>query len=188
MPTDHTRPSPVGTTSRLPSPGWQVRTTMIATVRTLTIAAAPSTTTLAAASQGPRATAAQYGDTVTLTATIAPTTATGTVVFQEGQNVVGTAPIGSGTGIATLALTTLQAGRHTITATYLGDNNLGASTASVTWAKILQPDRLWHTAGGTQLNARPVPGNFAYSPAAGAVPNAQGRQDSERHVYADRHD
>ena len=93
--------------------------------------AASSTTTLAAASAGTTGfTAAQYGDTVTLTATVAPTTATGTVVFLEGQNVLGTAQVGSGTGVATLAITTLQAGRHTITAEYLGDNNLGASTST----------------------------------------------------------
>ena len=43
---------------------------------------------------------------------------------------LGTAQVDSATGVATLALTTLQAGRHTITAMYLGDNNLGASTST----------------------------------------------------------
>ena len=43
---------------------------------------------------------------------------------------LGTAQVDSATGVATLALTTLQAGRHTITAMYLGDNNVGASTST----------------------------------------------------------
>ncbi len=43
---------------------------------------------------------------------------------------LGTAPVGSGTGVATLPLSTLRAGRHTIAATYLGDSNLAASTST----------------------------------------------------------
>ncbi len=130
--TTDTASSPVGTTSPITVNGLSSQNYVIATVDgTLTIAAAPSTTTLAAASAGTTGfTAAQYGDTVTLTATVAPATATGTVVFLEGQNVRGTAQVGPGTGVANLALTTLNAGRHTITATYLGDNNIGASTST----------------------------------------------------------
>ena len=65
-----------------------------------------------------------------MSATVAATTPTGTVVFLEGQNVLGTAQVDSATGVAGLTLATLQAGRHTITATYLGDSNLGASTST----------------------------------------------------------
>ena len=122
--------SSVGTTYPITVTGLVSQNYEIATVPgTLTIVAGGSTTTLAAA-QTQGFTAAQYGDPVTLTATVAPTTATGTVVFLEGQNVLGTAPVGSGTGVASLALSTLNAGRHTITAAYLGDNNLGASTST----------------------------------------------------------
>ena len=114
--TTDTASSPVGTTYPITVSGLVSQNYEIATVPgTLTIVAASSTTTLVAA-QTTGFTAAQYGDTVTLTATVAPTTATGTVVFLEGQNVLGTAQVDSGTGVATLALTTLQAGRHTITA------------------------------------------------------------------------
>ena len=128
--TTDTSSSAVGTTYPITVSGLVSQNYEIATVDgTLTIVAASSTTTLIAA-QTTGFTAAQYGDTVTLTATVAPTTATGTVVFLEGQNVLGTASVGSGTGVATLAITTLQAGRHTITATYLGDSNLGASTST----------------------------------------------------------
>ena len=128
--TTDTPSSSVGTTYPITVTGLISQNYEIATLPgTLTIVGASSTTTLAAA-QTTGFTAAQYGDTVTLTATVAPTTATGTVVFLEGQNVLGTAPVGSGTGVASLALTTLQTGRHTITAAYLGDNNLGASTST----------------------------------------------------------
>lgn len=128
--TTDTPSSAVGTTCPITVSGLVSQNYEIATVPgTLTIASASSTTSLAAA-QTTGFTAAQYGDTVTLTATVAPVTATGTVVFLEGQNVLGTAQVGSGTGVATLAITTLNAGRHTITATYLGDNNLGASTST----------------------------------------------------------
>ena len=128
--TTDTPSSSVGTTYPITVTGLVSQNYEIATVPgTLAIVAASSTTTLAAA-QTTGFTAAQYGDTVTLTANVAPTTSTGTVVFLEGQNVLGTAQVGSGTGVASLALTTLNAGRHTITAAYLGDNNLGASTST----------------------------------------------------------
>jgi len=128
--TTDTASSLVGTTYPITVTGLVSQNYEIATVPgTLAIAAAGSTTTLIAA-QTQGFTAGQYGDTATLTATVAPTTATGTVAFQEGQNVLGTAQVDSATGVATLALTTLQAGRHTITAMYLGDNNIGASTST----------------------------------------------------------
>ena len=127
--TTDTASSPVGTTYPITVSGLVSHNYEIATVPgTLTIVAAGSKTTLIASTQG--LTAAQYGDTATLTATVAPRTATGTVAFQEGQNVLGTAQVDSATGVATLALTTLQAGRHTITAMYLGDNNIDASTST----------------------------------------------------------
>ena len=98
--TTDTPSSAVGTTYPITVTGLVSQNYEIATVPgTLTIVAASSTTTLVAA-QTTGFTAAQYGDTVTLTATVAPTTATGTVVFLEGQNVLGTAQVGSGTGVA----------------------------------------------------------------------------------------
>ena len=129
--TTDTASSPVGTTSPINVTGLVSQNYEIAppVPGTLSIVAASSTTTLVA-TQTTGFTAAQYGDTISLTATVAPATATGTVVFLEGQNVLGTAQVGSGTGVATLALTTLNAGRHTITAMYLGDTNIGASTST----------------------------------------------------------
>ena len=89
---------------------------------TLTIVASPTTTTLAASTAS-----AQYGDPVTLTATVAPTGATGTVVFMQGSTVLGTGTISG--GVATLTTSTLPAGTYTITSTYQGDTNYGASTS-----------------------------------------------------------
>jgi uncharacterized protein (TIGR03437 family) len=68
-----------------------------------------------------------FGQTVTFTATLAPAppagvaAATGTVQFQEGSTVIGTASLANGT--ATLAISTLASGTHQIVAIYGGDGN-----------------------------------------------------------------
>jgi len=90
---------------------------------TLTIAAASTVTTLTASSAS-----TQYGDSVTLSATVTPSAATGTVVFMEGPNVLGTGAISG--GVATLSTSMLPAGSYTITANYLGDSNYSASTTA----------------------------------------------------------
>ena len=84
--------------------------------------AAPTTTTLATSTAS-----AQYGDPVTLTATVAPSGATGTVLFMQGAKVLGTGTISG--GVATLTTSTLPAGTYTITSSYQGDTNYGASTS-----------------------------------------------------------
>jgi hypothetical protein len=89
---------------------------------TLTIVSAPTTTTLTTSSAS-----AQYGDPVTLTATVAPSGATGTVLFMNGSTVLGTGTVTN--GVAALTISSLPAGSYTITATYEGDTNYGASTS-----------------------------------------------------------
>src|SRR6202020_1761983 len=89
---------------------------------TLTIVTAPTTTALATSTNS-----AQYGDPVTLTATVAPSGATGTVLFMNGANVLGTGTVSG--GVATLTTTTLFAGTYTITSSYQGDTDYGASTS-----------------------------------------------------------
>jgi len=72
-----------------------------------------TTTTLIASSS-----TVSYGSSLTLTASILPSTAAGTVTLYDGLT-----SIGSGTaisGVATLSLTSLAVGSHSITAVYGG--------------------------------------------------------------------
>jgi sugar lactone lactonase YvrE len=88
----------------------------------------------------------QVGVSVTFSATVvAPSViATGNVNFLDGTNVIGTqalAPDGNGNAVATFTTTTLVAGTHTITATYVGDtNSLTAGSPAVS-----QVVNLWTT-------------------------------------------
>jgi uncharacterized membrane protein len=90
------------------------------------------TTTAVSSSANP----ASVGQLVTLTATIhvsAPGagTPTGRVTFQDSATVLGTATLSS-TGQATLAISSLSLGNHTITALYAGDTDfLSSSSTSI---------------------------------------------------------
>ena len=101
---------------------------------TLTVTPADTTITLVA---GPTST--QYGDPVTLTATVT-SGATGTVSFYDGSVLLGTSAVTN--GVATLTTSTLIAGTHTITAVYNGDATYASSQsgpATVTVAKKTAP-------------------------------------------------
>ena len=84
----------------------------------------PNTTTALSAS----ATTINVGQSVTFTATVSPTGATGTVTFLDNGSSLGTGTLAAGT--ATLTTSSLTAGSHSITAMYGGDSNFGASTSS----------------------------------------------------------
>src|SRR5262249_3036209 len=93
-----------------------------------------STTTVVVSSENP----SNFADSITLTATITPSTTTlglpshsGTVTFKDGATTLGTGGVSGGT--ATLAVSSLVAGSHNITAHYAGDTNylLSASTKLV---------------------------------------------------------
>ena len=75
---------------------------------------------------------ASYGQSVTLTATVKPTsgsgTPTGTVTFYNAGTALGTGTLSSGVG--KLSTTALPAGTDSITATYGGDNTYSGSTSS----------------------------------------------------------
>lgn len=58
---------------------------------------------------------------------VADAVPSGTMIFSEGSTVVGTAALVN--GVATLSLSTLPFGQHTITATYSGDNYYGPSAS-----------------------------------------------------------
>ena len=98
---------------------------------TLTIVANSTATELAISSNS-----TQYGDPVTLTATVTPSAATGTINFVDGSIVLGTGTVSG--GIATLTTTAIHAGGYTIKADYLGDGNYGDSTSSPVALTVVQ--------------------------------------------------
>ncbi|MDB5352689.1 MAG: hypothetical protein JWN86_3936 [Planctomycetota bacterium] len=92
-----------------------------------TVAAAASTTTLNISG------GTVSGEAATLTATVAVTspgsaTSTGTVLFLDGSNTIGSAPV-SGSGTASITLPGLSVGSHSFTAQYLGDSNIAGSAS-----------------------------------------------------------
>jgi|GEM_PF-553140 len=92
------------------------------------------------------------GQSVTLTATIAPPAATGTVQFLDGAAVLGTETITA--GVATLEVTTLAVGDHSITATYSGDGTHPAQTSAVLVQSVAR------TASAVTLTASPNPSSI----------------------------
>jgi len=67
------------------------------------------------------------GQTVALTATVAPSTAAGTVTFLDGATTIGAAALNAGTATSTA---TLSVGSHSLTASYGGDTNDATSVSS----------------------------------------------------------
>jgi len=67
------------------------------------------------------------GQTVTLTATVTPGDATGTVTFKDGASTLGASPVSGGS--STFPISTLAAGGHVLTAVYSGDTNYASSTS-----------------------------------------------------------
>jgi large repetitive protein len=88
-----------------------------------TVNKAPST--IAAASSSNPST---FGQGVTFTAAVSPSSAGGTVQFLDGGAVIGTATVTS--GVAALATSALGAGTHSITAVYSGDASYSGSTSA----------------------------------------------------------
>ncbi|MFD5114381.1 beta strand repeat-containing protein, partial [Streptomyces sp. NPDC058391] len=72
-----------------------------------------------------------FGQAKILTATVSSTagTPTGTVSFFDGATLLGTSPLTG--GVATLSVSTLSVGSHSLTAVYSGDPNFIGSTSPV---------------------------------------------------------
>jgi YVTN family beta-propeller protein len=116
--------SPAGTTWPIDVNGLGSQNYVLGIVKgTLTIVASSTATALAI-----NPTSTQYGDPVTLSATVTPSAATGTINFVDGSTVLGIGAISG--GVATLTTTAIHAGAYTIKADYLGDGNYGDSTSS----------------------------------------------------------
>ena len=101
---------------------------------------------------------------VAFIATVSPASGvvrpTGKVTFKDGSRTLGTVKL-SGNGTATLNVTSLGVGVHTITASYLGDKNFVVGSA--TWTQTVVP---------IVLQAKAVaPGSSATAPATGTIIN-----------------
>jgi hypothetical protein len=110
---------------------------------TQTVNQASTTTTLALAPS-----AGVAGQVITLTATITPAvsgtqTPTGTVTFSENGNTIATGNA-SANGTVSSAVATLgfPTGTHTITASYPGDGNFGASTGTATLTVTINSSKI----------------------------------------------
>jgi hypothetical protein len=92
---------------------------------TQTVLNTTPTTTVLTSSVNP----SNFNQLVTYTATITPSTATGTVTFMHGAVVMGTGTLTN--GVATLQYSTLSPGSHGLTASYGGDTQDGPSVSPV---------------------------------------------------------
>lgn len=107
---------------------------------TVTVAAAITTTTTLVANVS----SITVGQSVTLTATVAPasgtTAPTGTVTFFNGTTSLGTSTLAANgsTATASLSTTALPAGAGSLTAQYGGDAAFGASTSSAITVTVTQ--------------------------------------------------
>ena len=89
-----------------------------------TVAKAATTTTLTS-----RPNPSMFGQSVTFTANVTPTGATGMVIFTVDGTAIISATLTAGT--ATLVTSTLTMGAHTVSATYSGDTNYTGSASTV---------------------------------------------------------
>ena len=102
------------------------------------------------------------------TATVSPSTATGTVTFKDGSKTLGTASISGGS--ASLIESNLTVGAHSITAVYSGDTNDAGSVSNtvsqtvskanttISLASSLNPAKSKNTVTFTVNVAAAVPG------------------------------
>jgi hypothetical protein len=132
------------------------------------LVAAASTTTLAVSP-----TTAYTGDTVTLTATVAPSAAAGTVQFKDGGSDLGS-PVTVTAGSAQLPTSALTTGAHTLTAVFTSaDTDAYASSTSAAKSYTINGAPTWRPAlypaphvGAVSLclaSFGNVPTNYAYA-------------------------
>jgi subtilase family serine protease len=110
-----------------------------------------ATRTASSVALTPSSTQAYIGASVTLTATVTPSTATGNVVFNNGTTVLGASAISAGT--ASLAVTTLPVATNSITAAYSGNDTLANSTSTAATVTITQPYTISANPAGTSVTA-----------------------------------
>jgi hypothetical protein len=124
-----------------------------------------ATTTTLSSSLNP----ASFGQSVTLTATVNPPIATGSVTFKDGGSELGTSALSNGS--ATYVNSALSVGSHGITAVYAGDGTYGGSTSNTLTQTINKND---NTTTGlvSSLNPSNVGDNVSFT--ATVSPSATG--------------
>jgi hypothetical protein len=130
----------------------------------------PTTTALAVAPPSP----VVQGTSVTLTATVSPATATGTVQFKDGANNLG-GVVTVSAGVATLATSALTAGTHSLTAVFTGSApNIQGSTSPAVSYVVTTPvatpttTALAVSPSGSVVQFTPVTLSATVSPSAAA--------------------
>jgi DNA-binding beta-propeller fold protein YncE len=119
----------------------------------------PATTTTLTSSLNP----STSGDAITLTATVSPGTATGSITFKDGTTEIGTITLSHGTAV--LVTSSLTTDSHVLTAVYgTGSNSLG-STSDVLTQTVTAP---------------PAPPTSSASSSAPAAPSGGGGGGSRR--------
>ena len=109
---------------------------------TQTVNAAGTTTSLAS-----NANPSVFGQSVTLTATVTPSAATGTVTFKDGATTLGTGTLSGGN--ATFSTSALTVAGHSLTAVYGGDASYGTSTSSTLTQTVNQASTTTAVVSGT---------------------------------------
>jgi len=95
----------------------------------VTAAAGGSTKTNTTTALSSSLSTSTYGQTVTFTATVSPSAATGTVTFLDGSTALGTGTLSS--GVAAFSTSALAVGIHSIKATYAGNTSYNSSTSAI---------------------------------------------------------
>jgi hypothetical protein len=127
-----------------------------------------ATSTTLTSSQNPSA----FGQAVAFTATVkgAGGTPTGTVTFKDNGNTIGTAKLNA-SGTATLTVSSLAVGTHSITASYGGDTDFTASTSAVLVQSVsVSPDSI--RLREMQIAATPVIAQISGQAISGAIDSA----------------
>jgi hypothetical protein len=137
---------------------------------------ASSSTAATTTSLGASATQITLGQAVTFTATVAPSsgsgTPTGSVTFSDGATQIGTGTLNS-SGTATLSTSSLGVGSHSVTAVYSGDTNFSTSTSSAASVTVSAPAKVG-TSTSLSASATQVTSGQNITFTAGVAPQSGG--------------
>lgn len=114
---------------------------------TLSVATISTSITMVASNTAP-----QPGETITLTASVTPSQATGSVTFKDGGTPLGS-PVALVSGVATYSTADLSIGTHTLTAEYSGSLTYDGSTSSSVEVSLLSPSSEFTQTSSAVTNA-----------------------------------